>query len=84
MLALLLIIMIVLFIMRVQKKVRYECGFFRTPMGLANVCVRREDFNIPMEPTSLCETRCQTNLDHAQLLGRGILAKNCVMKCDRI
>lgn len=76
--------MAVLIIVNMNKKVRYHCGFFRTPMGLANVCVRREGFNIPMEPTALCEARCETDLDHAQLLEKGILAKSCIMKCEQI
>lgn len=83
-LCLLIIIMAVIFILRMNKKIRYHCGFFRYPMGIVNVCVQREDFNIPMQPTALCEARCETDLDHAQLLEKGILAKSCVMKCNQI
>ena len=83
-LCLLIIIMVVLLILKINKKVRYNCGLFRTPMGIANVCVQREDFNIPMKPTALCEARCETDLDHAELLEKGILAKSCIMNCNQI
>jgi len=43
-----------------------------------------EQFDIPMKPTALCEARCATDYDHAQLLQHGILAESCMMKCHNL
>ena len=57
----------------------------QTKFGLTKVCVTsRENFDIPMKPTSLCEARCATDYDHAQLLQHGILAESCIMKCHNL
>ena len=62
-----------------------RCKNMQTKFGLSKVCVTsRENFDIPMKPTSLCEARCATDYDHAQLLQQGILAESCIMKCHNI
>ena len=65
-----------------MKSEKKQCGFVSTPQGLVKVCVIKEEFNIPKQPTALCEARCETNFDHAQLLEHGVLAKGCILKCE--
>uniref|UniRef100_A0A6C0HDX0 Uncharacterized protein n=1 Tax=viral metagenome TaxID=1070528 RepID=A0A6C0HDX0_9ZZZZ len=68
-----------------RKQMVTRCAAVPTKFGLTKVCVTsRENFDIPMKPTALCEARCATDYDHAQLLQRGILAESCIMKCHNL
>jgi hypothetical protein len=78
---LIIILMIIYYLLNMNNETK-QCGFVDTAQGLVKVCVTKENFNIPKQPTALCEARCETNFDHAQLLENGILAKGCILKCE--
>jgi len=81
---LILLLLVIVYFMNRQQTVT-KCRVMKTKYGLAKVCVTsRERFDIPMKPTSLCEARCATDYDHAQLLQHGILAESCIMKCHNL
>jgi hypothetical protein len=69
------------------------CQTYQTMDGPIEVCREnyvnkwndKEAFDIPMSPTQLCETRCATNLDHAQLLmNKHMLLEDCIKKCHNL
>jgi hypothetical protein len=78
---LIILLIIVAYLLSMKNETK-QCGIVSTPEGLVKVCVIKEEFDIPKQPTALCEARCQTDFDHAQLLQHGILAKSCIMKCE--
>jgi hypothetical protein len=81
---LIIILAIVAYLLNRPRTV-IRCKNMQTKFGLTKVCVTsRENFDIPMKPTSLCEARCATDYDHAQLLQHGILAESCIMKCHNL
>ncbi len=43
------------------------CKSFTTKSGhIVEICSSQEYFDIPLSPKEMCESRCQTNFDHAQ------------------
>ena len=81
---LIIILAIVAYLLN-RPRIVTKCADMQTKFGLTKVCVTsRENFDIPMKPTALCEARCATDYDHAQLLQHGILAESCIMKCNNL
>ncbi len=69
------------------------CQTYETMDGPIEVCRENynvnkweeEGFDIPLNPKELCESRCATNLDHAELLmNKQILLEDCVKKCHNL
>ncbi len=95
----LLILIVILYLMQdgsvlaVIKPSNKFCQTYQTMDGPIEVCrenyvnkwTDKEAFDIPMSPTQLCETRCATNLDHAQLLmNKHMLLEDCIKKCHNL
>ena len=96
----LLILIVILYLMQdgsvlsVIKPSKKFCQTYQTMDGPIEVCKEnfeinkwndKEEFDIPMSPTQLCETRCATNLDHAQLLmNKQMLLEDCIKKCHNL
>jgi len=83
-LIIILIIVTVLLEMMTSRPTK-TCRTLITSTGaVIEICASHEDFDIPKEPKELCESRCQTNFDHAQLQAKGILVENCIRDCNNI
>jgi hypothetical protein len=94
----LLILIVILYLMQDGSvlstlKPSKFCQTYETMDGPIEVCRENynvnkweeEGFDIPLNPKELCESRCATNLDHAELLmNKQILLEDCVKKCHNL
>lgn len=79
-----LIIIILILDMMITKPAK-NCKTMMTRDGtIVEICASHENFDIPLDPKALCESRCQTNFDHAQLQAKGILVENCIRQCNNL
>lgn len=73
------LILVLLLLAALMMNVR--CKTIRRGGRVYHVC-SHEGFDIPLDSRSMCESRCQTNFDHAQLQARGMLASDCIRQCN--
>ena len=80
-----ILIIVVIASEMLSSKPSKMCRTLVTDTGaVIEICASHEDFDIPKEPKELCESRCQTNFDHAQLQARGTLVENCIKQCNNL